>query len=119
MLTFTSLTSCSSAIRSSTGETAWHGPHHSAQKSTITLPSLSMTSVSNVSLVAMVATCSFLSSWTYDSVNDRCQTFVPASLRSKHVRFPTGQAGSSHDRARDPGALGAGGDLRAAPRAEP
>ena len=39
MLTFTTFTSCSSAIRSSTGATAWHGPHHSAQKSTITLPS--------------------------------------------------------------------------------
>jgi len=37
------------------GDTAWHGPHHSAQKSTITLPSDLMTSVSNVSVVAMVA----------------------------------------------------------------
>src|SRR5438132_3983572 len=36
MFTFTSLRSPSrsSAIFSSTGETAWHGPHHSAQKST-------------------------------------------------------------------------------------
>ena len=38
MLTLTIFTECSSAIRSRTGETAWHGPHHSAQKSTITLP---------------------------------------------------------------------------------
>src|SRR6266511_65451 len=38
MLTFTSVSSPgrSSAILSSTGETAWHGPHHSAQKSTRT-----------------------------------------------------------------------------------
>ena len=42
------------------GETAWHGPHHSAQKSTITLPSDWRTSFSNVSVVAMVAK-SFLS----------------------------------------------------------
>src|SRR3982750_1663776 len=55
MFTLTSFTSCSSAIRSRTGETAWHGPHHSAQKSTITLPSVFRTSVSNVSVVAVVA----------------------------------------------------------------
>jgi len=34
---------------------AWHGPHHSAQKSTITLPSDFRTSASNVSVVAVVA----------------------------------------------------------------
>src|SRR5882672_2419901 len=59
MFTLTSFTSCSSAIRSRTGDTAWHGPHHSAQKSTITLPSVFRTSVSNVSVVALVAIDSF------------------------------------------------------------
>src|SRR6266496_3766371 len=58
MLTFTSL-SCperSSAILSSTGETAWQGPHHSAQKSTRTGVSFepSMTSSSNVVSVTSV-----------------------------------------------------------------
>src|SRR5579885_1489166 len=55
MSTFTSFTACSSAIRSSTGATAWHGPHHSAQKSTSTLPSLRRTSASKVDSVASVA----------------------------------------------------------------
>src|ERR1700712_1371312 len=59
MFTLTSFTECSSEIRSRTGETAWHGPHHSAQKSTITLPSDFRTSASNVSLVAVVAIGSF------------------------------------------------------------
>src|SRR3954454_13253017 len=55
MLTLTTFTWCSSAMRSRTGETAWHGPHHSAQKSTRILPSASRTSLSKVSLVAFVA----------------------------------------------------------------
>src|SRR5262249_47760709 len=59
MLTLTIFSWCSSAMRSRTGATAWHGPHHSAQKSTMTLPSEERTSVSNVSVVALVAICSF------------------------------------------------------------
>src|SRR5215207_7682165 len=59
MLTLTSFRSCSLAIRSSTGATAWHGPHHSAQKSTRTLPSEPRTSSSNVDVVAVVAIPSF------------------------------------------------------------
>src|SRR5436853_1452030 len=57
MLTFTSLSSPSrsATIRSSTGETAWHGPHHSAQKSTITGVSLWRTSCSKVPSVTSVA----------------------------------------------------------------
>src|SRR5215216_1519980 len=55
MLTLTSFSSCSSAIRSRTGATAWHGPHHSAQKSTRALPSDSRTSCSKVEVVAVVA----------------------------------------------------------------
>src|SRR5687768_377518 len=41
----------SSAIFSSTGETAWQGPHHSAQKSTKTAVSLLSTSFSKVASV--------------------------------------------------------------------
>src|SRR5947207_8002919 len=57
MLTLTSLSSSSrsSAIRSRTGATAWHGPHQSAQKSTSTLPSFWTTSWSKVAVVASVA----------------------------------------------------------------
>src|SRR5215217_5979635 len=59
MLTLTSFRSCSSAIRSRTGATAWHGPHHSAQKSTRTLPSDWRTSCSKVDVVAVVDIRSF------------------------------------------------------------
>src|ERR1041385_3112782 len=59
MLTLTSFTSCSSAMRSRTGETAWHGPHHSAQKSTITPTWFSRPWVSYVAVVALVAISSF------------------------------------------------------------
>ena len=45
----------SSTIRSSTGATAWHGPHHSAQKSTITGLSLWRTSCSKLCSVTAVA----------------------------------------------------------------
>src|SRR5262249_61947637 len=41
-------------ILSSTGETAWHGPHHSAQKSTITGLSLCRTSCSKLDSVTAV-----------------------------------------------------------------
>src|SRR3954463_16307974 len=51
MLTLTSLRFFSSAIFSSTGATAWQGPHHSAQKSTITGFSLLSTSCSKGWLV--------------------------------------------------------------------
>src|ERR1022692_234520 len=51
MLTLTSFRLRSSAIFSSTGATAWHGPHHSAQKSTSTGSPLSSTSFSNVASV--------------------------------------------------------------------
>src|SRR4029450_8225468 len=63
MLTLTSLSSASrsAAMRSSTGATAWHGPHHSAQKSTRTGLSLWMTSCSKVSVVTFNAMCPFAS----------------------------------------------------------
>jgi hypothetical protein len=53
MFTFTTRISSarSSAICSRMGETARQGPHHSAQKSTITGVSLASTSVSNWEVV--------------------------------------------------------------------
>src|SRR5437660_4120075 len=69
MLTLTSFRSPfrSSTIRSRTGETAWHGPHHSAQKSTSTGVSLARTSWSKVDSVAVVA----MRSQSFPSVEDR------------------------------------------------
>src|SRR5439155_5727237 len=63
MLTLTSFSSSprSSTIRSSTGETAWHGPHHSAQKSTSTGLSLLSTSWSKFASVTSWAIRVFLS----------------------------------------------------------
>src|SRR5256714_11196833 len=63
MLTFTSFSSSprSSTIRSRTGETAWHGPHHSAQKSTSTGLSLLSTSWSKFASVTSWAIRVFLS----------------------------------------------------------
>src|SRR6266566_7540338 len=63
MFTLTSFRSLSrsSTILSSTGETAWHGPHHSAQKSTITGLSLWRTSCSKLDSVTavLIFKCSF------------------------------------------------------------
>src|SRR6266568_2405463 len=61
MLTFTSLSSPSrsAAILSRIGETAWHGPHHSAQKSTRTGLSLLRTSCSKSVVFTAVAIDSF------------------------------------------------------------
>src|SRR5438477_3527121 len=63
MLTFTSLSSSprSSTMRSRTGETAWHGPHHSAQKSTSTGLSLPSTSWSKFASVTSMVIRLFLS----------------------------------------------------------
>src|SRR4051812_39190788 len=55
MLTLTSFRFFSSAIRSSTGATAWQGPHHSAQKSTSTGSPDWSTSFSKVASVTSVA----------------------------------------------------------------
>src|SRR5947209_2668324 len=118
MFTLTSFTSCSSAIRSSTGETAWHGPHHSAQKSTITLPSALRTSVSNVSVVAVVDIRSFRIRLTPGATRSR-EPLFPARYDRTHVHAATGQTGSSRSGAGDPGRLGAGADVRGAARPEP
>src|SRR5438132_1626122 len=62
MFTLTSLRSPlrSSAMRSRTGATAWHGPHHSAQKSTSTGVSLWSTSCSKLCSVTGVDMSPFL-----------------------------------------------------------
>src|SRR5438105_1911773 len=53
MLTFINVTSLSSATASRTGATARHGPHHSAQKSTITRPSAATSASSYVCSVRL------------------------------------------------------------------
>src|SRR6059058_5325602 len=87
MLTLTSFTWCSFAIRSSTGETAWHGPHHSAQKSTITFPPSFRTSCSNVSVVAVVAIRSFRFSRSAP-VNAGHGAFLPARYSHEAMFTP-------------------------------
>src|SRR5262245_49802080 len=80
MSTLTILISCSSAIRSSTGATAWHGPHHSAQKSTITLPSLSRTSWSKVACVASTGMKFLSRAWGFEGSRlptSRLHSFFP------------------------------------------
>src|SRR5215217_3891350 len=117
MLTLTSFRSCSSAIRSRTGATAWHGPHHSAQKSTSTLPSDSRTSCSKVDVVAVVAIRSFRE--LHALTTSQTGLFFPGSYNRKHVHTAPGQAGSQRARARDARALGAGGNVRAIAQAQP
>src|SRR5918911_989835 len=77
MFTLTTLSSPdrSSAIFSSTGATAWHGPHHSAQKSTITGCSLCKTSWSKVCVVT--ESNAFLSRLPYPDSNDSGGRLVP------------------------------------------
>src|SRR5205809_7498899 len=121
MFTLTSFTSPSrsSAIRSRTGETAWHGPHHSAQKSTITGVSLLMTSVSNVDSVTAgaIRVLSSLQSVAFQETSERPSVFPP--YNRPHVRTVAGQARPPGARARHARALGARGYLRAASRPQP
>src|SRR6186997_432980 len=120
MLTFTSLSSVSrsAAMRSSTGATAWHGPHHSAQKSTRTGFSLWRTSSSKVEVVTSRAIASFrFGGGEVSQFPQRRRPKTPY-LESRHVRTAAGQARSRRARARDPGALGARDDLCEAARAE-
>ena len=55
----------------------------------------------------------------YTGVNAAAGSVCSRKLRSKHVRAASGQTRPSRARARDPRALGARADLRAAPRAQP
>src|SRR5580765_7462205 len=121
MFTLTSLRSPfdSSTILSSTGETAWHGPHHSAQKSTITLPPEFKTSASNVSVVALVAIYSFQRGRTRSQTRRSDEMFPgSAEIRSTDVHQAPGQTGSSGARTRAARGLGEGRDVRAAAGAQ-
>src|SRR3977135_3077283 len=123
MLTLTSFRFFSSAIRSSTGATAWQGPHHSAQKSTSTGSPAWSTSFSNVASVTSVAIqCSFRFSrrraGTRSSKGKNVALYT--SLPDGRPSFPAAADGARPSGARsgDPRALGAGGDLPEAPKAE-
>src|SRR5215831_11518547 len=94
MLIFTSLSSPwrSLAIFSSTGETAWHGPHHSAQKSTRTGVCLepSRTSASKVpSVTSSVMRFKFLSSSCCSGLKRGDGNHCSRSIESKLVRIGT------------------------------
>src|SRR5439155_3306540 len=122
MFTLTSFSSPfrSSTMRSSTGETAWHGPHHSAQKSTITGLSLWSTSSSKLCSVTAVAINSFL---TDSSVVPLCKRLESpgCSVHRIEADVPTLAAvpGSPGPREGGSRVVGPGADLRAAEGAEP
>src|SRR5207247_7648927 len=122
MFTLTSLRSPlrSSTIRSSTGATAWHGPHHSAQKSTITGFSLWRTSSSKLCSVTAVVIGSFL---TNLSVVPRVQRYespcCPIPTICPSVRVPPPVSRSPRPRGGDPRLVGGSADLRPATRAKP
>src|SRR3954451_1514921 len=123
MLTLTSFRFFSSAIRSSTGATAWHGPHHSAQKSTSTGSPLWSTSLSNVSSVTSVAIqCSFRRSGggtrSSRSKNARLYTSLPDEQDGSLPAPPDG-ARPSRARGGDPRVVGGGRHLPEAARAQP
>src|SRR3954469_7961555 len=125
MLTLTSLSSParSWAILSRIGATAWHGPHHSAQKSTRTgVPDWS-TSWSKVDSVTASAIPKFLSGFGSSSLTLGHVVLFPGDRRIEHhgpdVPLASRGARSLGARARDSGLVGRPGYLRAAPRAEP
>src|SRR5579871_1534430 len=118
MFTFTSFTPCSSEIRSRTGATRWHGEHHSAQKSTITLPSAPSTSSSKVPTVASTAIPRPFSGLPHPTTPLRVALFPLRRLES-HVPSASAAAGLERARARGARALGAGADVRGPARAEP
>ena len=96
MLTLTSFSppACSSTMRSRTGATAWHGPHHSAQKSTSTGTSLWITSCSNVSFLTAVDIESFrcvVLVVLYTGRTTRGAGCSRSSLESHDVRIVSGQ----------------------------
>src|SRR5437764_1253562 len=126
MLTLTSLSLRSSAIRSSTGETAWQGPHHSAQKSTSTVSPLCNTSLSNVASVAFVVISRpFVSSAETgypisEGKNVALYTSLPDGLdRTASVSAVADGTRPSGPRGGDPRVVGGGADLRQGPSPEP
>src|SRR6476659_10064344 len=123
MFILTSLSSParSSAIRSRIGETAWHGPHHSAQKSTRTGVSDWSTSCSNVVVVTASAIPKFLSD-SLSSLTLALVVLFPGDRRIEHdgpdVPLAPLGPGSLRTRAGDPGLVGREGYLRKASRPE-
>src|SRR5919198_1675885 len=124
MLTFTSFSSSprSSTIRSSTGSTAWHGPHHSAQKSTSTGLSLCATSVSQLDSVTAVAMWfrPFVASYLSGRTPKRRARFP--NLRSPPdavVSAAAGETGPSGARARGSRLVGRRARVRPRAGAEP
>src|SRR3954462_8327811 len=121
MLSFTTLSSLrSDAIWSTTGAIAWHGPHHSAQKSTSTGWPAPSTSLSKVCSVTLSGIRSFLPQVS-DCPNARAGTGVPA----RYDRPDETDLHAAAECARSPGArtgaaraVGAGAALRAPGRAE-
>src|SRR3989442_7024217 len=120
MFTLTSLSSsCSATILSSTGATAWQGPHHSAQKSTITGLSLWRTSCSKLCSVTAVVIGSFLANQSVVPGHQRFES--PTSsipTIGSGVRAASPVSGSPRPRGGGPRLVGGGADLRAAPRAQ-
>src|SRR2546423_13218008 len=80
-----------STMRSSTGATAWHGPHHSAQKSTSTGVSLWSTSCSKLCSVTAVDTGPFLTDGSVVPLWKRFGTSECSSPRIEAVLEPLPQ----------------------------
>src|SRR5205085_5528574 len=123
MLTFTRRSSSlrSSAILSRTGATAWQGPHHSAQKSTITALSLWRTSWSKLdSVTAVLISGWFLPDRSPDS-NASSARLVPGLDWMHAARLRVAAAGPRPPAPRGGNSAVVGGrvGLRPPPRAEP
>ena len=88
MFTLTSLMLRSSAIRWRMGSTAWHGPHHSAQKSTSTGSSACRTSVSKVVSVTSFAIVSFRCSIRVEPVLPSSKDGTPQPRLAFPMRKP-------------------------------
>src|SRR5262249_58130803 len=98
----------SAAMRSSTGETAWQGVHHSAQKSTRTGPWARRTSCSNVVSVTrrlMVLLSLFSDEWAVDDERGlrecelvRCLRLLDRRVRGEQARLDAGLPGDLRDR---------------------
>src|SRR5439155_17477367 len=123
MFTLTSLSSSarSSAILSRIGETAWHGPHHSAQKSTIT--GLSDLSTSWSKLASVTASAIQIPFESFPSLTLGLEKLFPGDRRIEHdgpdVPFASSGSRSLGPRAGGARVVGRGADLRPAPGAEP
>src|SRR3954449_3767191 len=118
MFSLTILSSSRScAIWSSTGAIAWHGPHHSAQKSTSTGLSLWSTSWSKVCSVT-VSGMKVLSTSSVCCLKRGGESRCSRSLRSADAQAASERARPPRAGAGGAGALGGGADVPAPARAE-